>query len=876
LDIEIFTIKGIANMRFILIITSIIFSINSAIAQTSGVNRPYFADSTTQLLYHFNETSGATVAVDDSGKMDSNGTQRRDGSYNGLSAATTALGNTGMLFFDSAIKTSTGLNNRVTWTHQGQSTTSFLYPKPNSSFTIEGWFKLTDTSFTHAVTLFTVQPQGSANPDYQLLIMPPNDASRPLGLVFADTQAYRAYTGALTWTANTWYHIAVVVQQTANSATYTLYRTPQSSTSTSAVQLVSMTGSLMQPVPSATDSSDRVFSIGNYYGDNGADYFHGLIDEVRFSTKARTTSDFELTIAPTVADNIRVAATTPNSETDHALPLTGSWVESSYAYINGQYLNPPVTDPAHYGYSPTWQLEQIANGHYLLPWFTTPSPDLNYASAQMYANYYSSALQSAATQNLPISFLGVWTNSNAQPQWEAYLYTNSQYLNAATSTNPNLVCYFGSAACTPGVPIPLLSAFGYTGAWNEVGASWGGGSMLGYLQGLYPNPPKVLFLSNNEAHKETWTTDSTLQSCTKNGVTTPCPIITDDQHYYDVQISPTDPDDVKIKNTGNAWASRYRFLQSSWNGSLTSNWQLNSKFVAYNAFGPAHYGRWGGWKSYSLSYDLGNSDHRIDPTPISWDGASAQQYCGNGNGADGTVSDDKVYSAEIESMNFEFMRQEALHQNPNFWFELSTWNGCDTFDVNGHPTCAGFSAAYTPQRYAGSVQFGMWLLRPRVVRDYRVYTSSLSATQSYFNSVMASVDKIYSNATLQSFWRNSQLVSAEAANYTHPYQQNLLTSYSGVTRMYLLQASVNPPAPTSSWALTAQINVFAMARVRGNAGAHKWLVYAFSPDGAQKNVSVLIPGYKDNYGNDKSIVINSSIGGSFYLIDEKQSTVTAL
>lgn len=868
--------NGCLSFFFVLLGISLFTTISTQ-AQATDSSRQYLTDSDTQLLYHFSERSGS-VAKDASGKDPSGG---RDASYNGVS-----LGQDGRPFFDTGFSSNACppgtpcFNQRVTWTAAG-GTGSFLYPSANHSFTIEGWIKLANTTFTHPAVLFTVQPFGNATPDYQLVIKPSNDSTRALALVFADTNKYLAYTGPLSWRTDIWYHVAIVVTQSTASSTYTLYRTPQFC---STAKIADQRGGSFLMLPVATDTSNRVFSIGNFYGDNGNDYFPGVIDEVRFSTSARAPENFRLTLAPTVQDKIRTEAMAPNSDLDHALPLAGSWNDGANGYEQG--TRPISPDPTRFGFSPDWQVDQIEAGHYLLPWFAMPSPNgpalstalhtFNSSNANEYSfsDYYSSAMRYASSHKLPIAFIDTWLSSSYQGQWEADLYTNPTYRDAAIGSNPNFVCSSASATCTPGAKIAKLSAFGYTGAWNQVGEAWGGSTLLADLQGLYSDPPKVLFISNNEARKEIWSQKDVPGPCTaaKEDICT----ITDDQHYYNLGYSASDPADNKIMNTARQWAYRYSFMRGSWKGQLSSAWQSASQFIGYNAFGPANYARANGWQKSSLAYELSSTNHRMGPHPTEWDGASMQQYVGAlGEGEDGTVSDDKVWGVAMESMNQEFMLKEALALNSNYWFELSTWNGCDAIDGDDNPTCwsSVTRSDYTPQRYAGSTQFSMWVFRPRSVREFRGYYTAAVTVQHYFDTVIASVDKVHNNPILYSFWRNSTLVSTEeGASYAHPYRFEPLGAYGGVQRMFLLKASANPSTATSSWTSSTQLTVMALARVQGEAGHRRWLIYAFSPRGPKSNVGVLIPGYGTNGG---IVSIDTTPGGVFYLLDEQSGKLTS-
>lgn len=130
--------------------------------------------------------------------------------------------------------------------------------------------------------------------------------------------------------------------------------------------------------------------------------------------------------------------------------------------------------------------------------------------------------------------------------------------------------------------------------------------------------------------------------------------------------------------------------------------------------------------------------------------------------------------------------------------------------------------------------------------------------------LMNSVDSVYSNGTLKSFWRSSTLVVNDAR--LHPYQSNIPPEYANVDRMFLLDTSLNPPDP---WTLNTKFSVMALARVQGESPFRQWLVYAYAPLGAKSNVQITIPNYGD-------ITVDIKLEGSFYLIDENTRSIIPL
>jgi hypothetical protein len=287
-------------------------------------------------------------------------------------------------------------------------------------------------------------------------------------------------------------------------------------------------------------------------------------------------------------------------------------------------------------------------------------------------------------------------------------------------------------------------------------------------------------------------------------------------------------------------------------GLSNKQWKDNAVFIAYDAFGPSHFARWAGWMEHSL-YSSG----RVAPWPLAWDGASPSFYVFNWS----SITDYTVFSPQIETMNWVFMLKEAQKLNPKFWFEISTWDGHEQGDSDKRKAYAKAGQQYNPERYGGMVQFGMWLLRPRVVREFRAYQDILAQAEPYFLPIVNAVDRVHQNATLRDFWRKGELVPNRS--HPHPYQTIVPREYQSADRWFLLDTSLDPKRP---WELGTPIPVFSLALVKGNAPQRQWLVYAHSPLGPRQGVQITIPGYR-------AVTVNVSIGGSFYLIDEKGQRV---
>ncbi len=466
------------------------------------------------------------------------------------------------------------------------------------------------------------------------------------------------------------------------------------------------------------------------------------------------------------------------------------------------------------GFSPAYQMKLIDQGEPLLPWFLMPNvfaqPD-----DPRWIEYYEAAIKKAAQYKLPISLVGT--------QWDILLVTNDEYVNLPPDQNPNVVTADGQVRRE-------VSPFGPVNVWKEVGTKWGSSQMLKKLQEWYPDPPMVLFISNHENPKLQW------------------PRAEEDRRFARMFGRGRD-DDFKRRVVGDGWIERYRAMQQGIREGLTNkNWKDNSTFIAYDAFGPPHFARWAGWTEYSL-YSAG----RIDPWPLAWDGASPSFYTFNWNSS----TDYTVFSPQIEAMNWVFMLNEAQKLNPRYWFEISTWDGHEPGDSDKRRAYERAGQRFSPQRYGGMVQFGMWLLRPRVVREFRGYLDTLAEAEPYFMPIVDAAYRVHKNPTLREFWRSGELVPNRSQ--PHPYQVNVPREYQNVDRWFLLDTSADPPRP---WELGTQLPVYALALVKGKAPNRQWLVYAHTPLINRNNVQVNVPGYR-------AVTMHVSVEGTFYLIDEK-------
>lgn len=517
-------------------------------------------------------------------------------------------------------------------------------------------------------------------------------------------------------------------------------------------------------------------------------------------------------LAPKVVEEVRQEVLRKNVNRDgRPLPVVGHWA-------NG--FDRP-------NFSSDYQIELLEQGHHIVP--TLPMPNEGEAD---YPEKGWPVLKRLATWNAVFSLRA--------GQWEATLLSRRHPIDQPGKWRDLPAAQSPLVIGPDGKPGKMLSPWGAIEPWREVGHYYTSSKAFARLQELYPNPPRVIFLSNNEAPR-----------------LKPKQDLAQVESRYATVVGEGKSRSQRNELMATGYVERYSaLLDGMRSGLATPAWKESAFFVAYGAFGPPHLGRWPGWVDYSM-----DSDKRMSPWHLCWQGGSPSYYMHNWDAS----TDYKVWSPQIESMNWVFMLQQAYRERPEFWFELSIWDG------NSSPPSAGkeprnkskretFETAgqqWTPDRYAGFTQFGMWLTTPRVVREFRGSTTARADYGTYFEAMIAGVDRVWTNPTLQRFWRFGRLIPNRSR--PHPYQSDLPPSCKDVDRWFLLNTSIDPQQP---WTVDTEIPVFAIARETGEPGTRQCLIYAHSPLGEKKGVEVDVPGFF-------KATLDTTPGGVFYLLEEK-------
>lgn len=467
----------------------------------------------------------------------------------------------------------------------------------------------------------------------------------------------------------------------------------------------------------------------------------------------------------------------------------------------------------------SWQIEQIRDGHHMLPW-TPYSRNMDAAAAES----IEAEIGQLAEWNLPFVLL-------TGGQWEADFYSSDEYKQLpADETGVGVSAKSGNK-------INAVSPFSPVEPWHKLGRKWTDIGLTDRLQQLYPDPPLVFFVSNNEAHDMRWHKAESLQR-------------------YMEQYGEGRDDNFKRQVFGDGWIERYSAMIDGMRSGLDAPaWRDNSRFVAYNAFGADHFGRWGGWGQYSL-----HTEDRVSWTWHAWEGGIPEAYDNHWEGGKRAY---RLWSMQTEMMNLHFMKDYAFEADPDFWFEVIFWDGyLPGKGNNKRKQYAEDGMEYTPALYRGWAQYVMWTLTPRVAREWRASAFDKENWQEYFDEIVNSVDLVHADPVLTRFWRNGQLVPNPERK--HPFQSAVPDKFQDEPRWFHLPTSTDP---SGSWELSSEIPVYSLARTINDRPNREWLVYAHAPKGAREEVTVTIPDYR-------RITVDVPVEGAFYHVREGSDEVT--
>lgn len=360
-----------------------------------------------------------------------------------------------------------------------------------------------------------------------------------------------------------------------------------------------------------------------------------------------------------------------------------------------------------------------------------------------------------------------------------------------------------------------ISPFANNELWSEIAQKHATDTILTQIQELYPNPPLVMFVDNKNTPKLSWNEVDTSQR-------------------YVARYGNDQTDNFKRTLLGAQWIEKYRLIHEGFKANLiTDAWKTNTKFVSYN----------------SISLDIGNSSEWENNSTYTNLYSSVWPQTSDADNLkyhiDGSI--DSLNRIIFNANNIPFIRKEAYKTNLDYSLQLSISDS---------------NSFYTGEQYRGFSQLALWLTRPSIIRELNSETYDKDATMTHYQTVMDSVQLIHNETTLQKFWKDGKLV--ENNNTKIVQESNLPSGYINNKKWFLLDVDVNPSGP---WTTSDNIPVYAIALETGITPNREWLVYSQSPEGDLKDISIEIPGYSSN------ISINSSVLGSFYVLQENSKTI---
>ena len=349
----------------------------------------------------------------------------------------------------------------------------------------------------------------------------------------------------------------------------------------------------------------------------------------------------------------------------------------------------------------------------------------------------------------------------------------------------------------------VADPMGPTGPWREAGVWW----MTEYagkdqaingwknLQQRYPTPSRLIFLSNNEGR--------VLRQYN----------VKESKRYMDAYGDKTDlkfAQQVLAKGID----ERHEQMFSGMWSAMPLEWARVSKMVAYN--------------------EVVTFDGNIGYYQRSWEGASPEYYLAPYK----PTSDFTVASPQAEYMNVKWQLELVYQDNPDFWYEMSVWDGKRAWYAEQNDP-------FTPERYKAWIQYGMWLTRPRVVREFRNTGETREATGvDYFNKFLEAVDDVYADPLKVRFWRKGTVVANTSR--PSPYYKFKDEEYASIPKWFNLNTSLDRFPPAGQQVdMKTEMPVWALALVLGDAPKREWLVYAYSPKQNRTQVTISIPEYRD-------------------------------
>ncbi len=469
---------------------------------------------------------------------------------------------------------------------------------------------------------------------------------------------------------------------------------------------------------------------------------------------------------------------------------------------------------------PPWQIEQLQNGRHWMPAFWMGN--FRQGWDKWAQTYYPALLAEARRRQLPIAFVST--------QWDRVIYEESPWKDAAPENSALFRNLEGHVEAK-------LDPFGAKAPWSEAGHAWSSAEVMTKLQELYPDPPYVVFVSNNEAARLEQR-EVELSAA------------------YQARYGAGHDEDFRRRKLGDHYIDRYKAHVEGFRSGL-GVWKDRSIIIGWGG-STIGLGRGDWWPNGNLPNNGMSVPGRLSVFPFAWDGSAVRYYVKSQSTHD--FSDHTFRSPQAEIMNLPLQIEFACQQNPKYYWELTTF-----WDPVVRERMAKEGQPVTTERYAGLVKYGMWVARPHAVRKFTRGYMKLSEFGGDLGTVMDAVDDVHNDPVLASFWKQSDLVWNP--DRQHPYRSSIPPEYANRRRWLQLSTSVDA---ADSRSLTTEVPMWSFARVQGDPGSRRWLIFVQSPKQVRPDVRVDLP---DQPG---SIRVSATPAGCFYLVEEGSSTATSL
>ncbi len=512
------------------------------------------------------------------------------------------------------------------------------------------------------------------------------------------------------------------------------------------------------------------------------------------------------------------------------LPLTGSWMADRM-------------------FGPDRFVEMIEAGHYVMPTFSGIS--LGVIRRHLQADdaldkqleSWRPALDYARRHKLPIAFRE-WNWSSMPPGYQQLV---------ARLEDREIPLDEDLRVIEDGKPGRATDPFGPVEGWRQWGEIWFGNRLLRGVQEIYPNPPMVIFLNNNEGPKVRSEGD-----------------IHDDYPRMIDFLGGRRPEDAREKQRAIrvGYTQRYdAMFQAARDAMVAPTWKENVRFVGYNLLWDTGYIGQGDRPRPGIWFepDHGWLDWRM------YQGVMPELY---DNDWQPGKRDYGTHSPQFEAMNYHSVQPWLFERDPHLYWATIVWDGGRVNDVFRGRRSSSKPFWYITRgqrwdfaRYEGWVQFTLWTTRPRSMREFRFPASDKHAyDEGTFMAVVRSVDRPWTDAVLREFWRFGRLVPNPDEGHPWELSDDQPPWVRDLPRWYLLTCDANPPR--DQWHGDTSLRVFAQALVLGTAPQRRWLIYAHAPLGALAEPTVVIP----QFGEVTLASVPKS--GAFFLLDERTSELT--